>query len=394
MLKVLKKKHRVHSLTGRITTSSILKAFKSVKKNRGAAGLDRQTIGMFEANLEDNLAALVRKMKDRTYRPIPLLRKFIQKDKNKTRPLGIPAVRCRVAQEMVRSLISPIFERIFHNNSHGFRRQRSCHTAMKQLTECYKQGYRYVVDADIKGFFDNIPHKLILDLVAAEISDSNILGLVKKFLRAGVMEEGRIKPTRKGTPQGGVISPLLANIVLNHLDWTLEMNNLKFVRYADDFVILCKSKSKAEKALLVARQCIENDLGLELHPDKTKITTFGQGFNFLGFYVSARTVRMSAKAEGNFKNKIRKLTIRHHNLDAEVAVKVNRVIRGTVNYFCATFTTDLGQFNVLDRWIRKRIRCMKYKRISRADNGRLLNKHIKRMGFLTCRETCLALVKG
>jgi group II intron reverse transcriptase/maturase len=391
LLKVLKKKHRVHSLTGRITASSILKAFKSVRKNRGIAGLDKQTIGMFEANLAENLAALVRKLKDRTYLPIPLLRKFIHKEKNKTRPLGIPAVRCRVAQEMLRSLISPIFERIFHNNSHGFRIQRSCHTAMNQLIEYYNQGYRYVVDADIKGFFDNIPHKLILDLVAAEISDGNILGLIRKFLQAGVMEDGRIKPTRKGTPQGGVISPLLANIVLNHLDWTLEMHNLKFVRYADDFVILCKSKRAAEKALDVAKQCIENDLELELHSDKTKITTFDQGFNFLGFYISARTIRMSAKAEVNFKNKVRKLTIRSHNLDAEVAVKLNRVIRGTINYFCTEFTTNLAQFNVLDRWIRKRIRCMKFKRVSKADNGRLLNKHIKRMGFLTCRELILAM---
>jgi group II intron reverse transcriptase/maturase len=296
-----------------------------------------------------------------------------------------------VAQEMLRSLISPIFERIFHNNSHGFRIQRSCHTAMNQLIEYYNQGYRYVVDADIKGFFDNIPHKLILDLVAAEISDGNILGLIRKFLQAGVMEDGRIKPTRKGTPQGGVISPLLANIVLNHLDWTLEMHNLKFVRYADDFVILCKSKRAAEKALDVAKQCIENDLELELHSDKTKITTFDQGFNFLGFYISARTIRMSAKAEVNFKNKVRKLTIRSHNLDAEIAVKLNRVIRGTINYFCTEFTTNLAQFNVLDRWIRKRIRCMKFKRVSKADNGRLLNKHIKRMGFLTCRELILAM---
>lgn len=229
-----------------------------------------------------------------------------------------------------------------------------------------------------------------MDLVAAEISDGNILSLIKKFLQAGVMEEGRLKPTTKGTPQGGVISPLLANIVLNHLDWTIEKHGLKFVRYADDFVVLCKSKGKAEKALKIVKGCIENDLCLELNEEKTRIVTFGQGFIFLGYFISARPIRMGRKAEDNFKDKIRKITRRSHNLDAKVVTKMNRVIRGTVNYFYTSFTTNLGQFNVLDGWIRKRIRCMKYKRIWMTDNRRMLNKYIRRMGFLTCRELCLA----
>src|SRR3990172_4160733 len=220
-------------------------------------------------------------------------------------------------------------------------------------------------------------------MVAAEISDGNILGLIKKFLQAGVMEEGHIKPTHKGTPQGGVISPLLANIVLNHLDWTLDKHGFKFVRYADDFVVLCKTRHQAEEALAVVKDCLENDLELELRQEKSRIATFGQGFNFLGYYISARTIRMSRKAEDNFKNKIREATIRSHNLNSEVVTKMNRIIRGTVNYFYASFSICLGQFNVLDRWIRKRIRCKKYKRIWMSDNNRLLNKHIRRMGFLT-----------
>lgn len=390
MLKVTNKKHRVHSLTGRITNKIVMKAFKAVKKNRGAAGIDKVSIGMFEANLEQNLAAIKHDLKSGSYVPIPLRRVYIPKSPSLFRPLGIPAVRCRVAQEVVRLLIDPIFEHIFHDCSHGFRRFRSCHTAMKQIAEYFRLGYRVVVDADIQGFFDNIPHKLIMDLVKAEISDGNILNLIGKFLQAGVMEDGRILPTRKGTPQGGNISPLLANIVLNHFDWVMEKHGFKIVRYADDFVILCKSKAKAEKALQEVRKCIEGDLGLTLHPEKTKIITFGQGFTFLGYYISARTIRMGPKAVVNFKNKIRNILQRHHNLDTKVIEKTNQVIRGVVNYFYTEFTTDLGQFNVLDKWIRKRVRCMKFKRIWMTDNNRLRNRYIRRMGLTSCREYGLA----
>jgi group II intron reverse transcriptase/maturase len=260
---------------------------------------------------------------------------------------------------------------------------------MEQLKAIHRLGHRFVLDADVKGFFDNIPHKLIMDLLAREIADSNILNIIKKFLQAGVMEDGTVQPTRQGTPQGGVISPLLANIVLNHLDWRLEEEGFKFVRYADDFVVLTKTRRQVERALEVVTDCIENDLGLQLSPEKTYITTFGKGFKYLGYYVSAFTVRMSSKAEDRFKDKIRKLTTRNHNLDASVVLAVNRVISGTVRYFGASFATCLGQFNELDRWIRRRIRSMKYKRIWKTDNRRLKNKHIYRMGFVTCRQIYL-----
>ncbi len=389
MLNILMKKHRVHSLTGRITMDVLQKAFKSVKRNRGAAGVDKQSVAMFEANLQANLDALMRDLKGGSYQAFPLRRVYIEKGGGKFRPLGIPAVRCRVAQETIRMLINPIFESLFHNNSHGFRQNRSCHSAMEQLKAFHRLGYRYVLDADVKGFFDNIPHKLIMDLLAREIADGNVLNIIKKFLQAGVMEDGMVKPTRTGTPQGGVISPLLANIVLNHLDWRLEEEGYKFVRYADDFVVLTKTRRQVEKALEVVTYCIEEDLGLQLSPEKTYITRFGRGFKYLGFYVSAFTVRMGSKAEDRFKDKIRKLTIRNRNLDASVVVAVNRVISGTVRYFGAKFATCLGQFNELDAWIRKRIRMMKYKRIWKTDNRRFKNKYIQRMGFVTCREIYL-----
>ena len=208
MMQIPKKKFRHHSLIGRITPQLMEKAFKNVKKNRGAAGIDKQSITMFEANLDQNLEALMKALKGGTYQPIPLKRVYIPKGQGKFRPLGIPSVKCRIAQEIVRSIINPIFERNFHESSHGFRYARSCHTAIQEVLQYHKQGFLHVLDADIKGFFDNIPHELIMGLVEREIADGKILALVKRFLRSGVLEEGEVKPTRKGTPQGGLCKAL------------------------------------------------------------------------------------------------------------------------------------------------------------------------------------------
>ena len=388
-MKVVPKKFKVHSLTGRITPELMRQAFKAVKRNRGAAGLDKVSIKMFEKNLEQNLDALMRDLKTRSYEPIPLRRVHIPKGGGKFRPLGIPAVRCRVAQEVVRRLINPIFERQFHDDSYGFRGGRNCHMAIEQVLQYARDGYRIVLDADVRAFFDNISHKLIMDMVAAEIADGNILRLISKFLRSGVMEDGVLKPTTRGTPQGGVISPLLANIVLNYLDWQLHAHGFKFVRYADDFVVMCKSIPQAEKALDLVQRILEQDLDLELNSEKTKIIRFSEGFEFLGFYISSRSVRMRPKSIEKFKSKIRTLTQRSHNLDAMLIEKLNRVIRGTVNYFHPPYSTTLGQFSKLDEWIRKRLRCMKYKRIWHTDNWRMKNKYFQRLGLLSCRELCL-----
>ena len=199
------------------------------------------------------------------------------------------------------------------------------------------------------------------------------------------MEEGVLTPTVKGTCQGGVISPLLSNIVLNHLDWFLEEQGLHFVRYADDFVILCKTKPEAERALNLARAFLK-DMGLEDNPEKTKIRHFSEGFDFLGFTIKSRSITMRAKSMEKFKNSIREITTRSHNLDQEVIKKLNRVTRGTVNYFGTKFSTMKTSFYKLDRWIRKRIRCMKYKRIWLTDNWRYTVKHIKKMGLLSCYD--------
>lgn len=382
-MEIIHDKLKVYSLTGRITEELMLKAFKAVKKNRGAAGIDKVSISMFEMNLNANLLSLMKELKSGTYQPTPLRRVHIPKGKGKTRPLGIPTVKCRVAQEAIRRLINPTFESRFHENSFGFRNGRNCHQAVERLFEYAKQGYRYVVDVDIKGFFDNIPHNLIMESVSARISDGNILRLINKFLTSGVMEEGVVSATNKGTPQGGVISPLLSNIVLNHLDWYLARQNLKFVRYADDFVILCKTKPEAERVLELTRTFLK-EMELEDSPEKTKISHFSDGFDFLGFTIKSRSVQMRMKSKEKFKDTIRNITIRSRNLDQEVIKKLNRVIRGTVNYFSTKFCTMKFTFRKLDEWIRRRIRCMKYKRINTLDNKRCRNTHIRKMGLLSC----------
>jgi len=257
--------------------------------------------------------------------------------------------------------------------------------AVARVVELHRQGYTYVLDADIKGFFDNLPHQVIKAGLAAEVADGNILGIVERFLKAGVMEEGGYRPTMVGTPQGGVISPLLANIALNSLDWRLHDAGLRFVRYADDFVVLCQSEAQVKEAHALVQEHL-SQLGLTLSAEKTKQTQFREGFAFLGFAVSSWSVTMRPKSVEKFKTQIRELTPRHHNLDQEVVKKVNQVIRGTANYFATAFSSVRKQFRALDGWIRMRIRCMKFKHKRRSDNWRLPRKHLRHLGFVFLSE--------
>ena len=377
-----------HSLTGRIDRDMMLLAFKSVKRNRGAAGIDKVSVAMFAANLHDNLLALMRDLKQGSYEPFPLRRAYLHESPTKVRPLGIPAVRDRVAQEVIRRPLNPIFERHFHPASYGFRQGRSCHQAVAHVLRSCRAGYVSVLDADITGFFDNISQPVIMRAVAALVADGNILRLVEKFLASGVMEDGVFKPTNVGTPQGGVISPLLANIVLNHLDWELDKAGFRFVRYADDFVVLCPTLARAKEARVLAAQVLRT-LGLELSPKKTNETSFGRGFTFLGFRLSSQAVTMRAKSVEKFKTKVRELTVRKRNLDADVIAKLNRVIRGTANYCATPFSNCHWQFRNLDAFVRRRLRCMKLKRISKNDNFRVRIKHLRRLGLLSLLDYCV-----
>jgi RNA-directed DNA polymerase len=392
---VAKGKIKVHSLTGRITSKLVFEAWRAVRRNRGAAGIDKVSIQMFEKHLAANLDRLMRELKQGTFVPLPARRVYIPKDARQTkfRPLGIPAVRDRVAQEVLRCLLSPIFEARFHDHSYGFRPGRSCHQAVEKVLELGRQGYRWVLDADISGFFDNLSHKALMAELSEVVADGNILRLIEKFLRAGVMEGGKFQPTQVGTPQGGVASPLLANIALNVLDWHLHELGYQLVRYADDFVVLCRSEHEAKEALAIVTQLLKDRLGLSLSAEKTKVTRFHEGFTFLGFDIKSRYVRMRAKSVENFKTKIRKLTRRCHNLEAPVVVELNRVIRGTANYFAMPWSHCGDAYRSLDRWIRMRLRCMKFKRKSEQDNFRLRLKHFRHMGLISLsdlRSCCVA----
>jgi group II intron reverse transcriptase/maturase len=380
MVKPLKIKH--HSLTGRITLELMYEAFRSVKRNKGKAGVDKVSIKMFADNLEQNLLALMRDLKRGTFQPRPARRAYIDKGGGKLRPLGIPTVRDRVAQEVLRRLLSPLFEPLFHNDSHGFRPERSCHTAMQRLLEIAGDRHRHVLDADIKGFFDQIPFLVIMEGLTNVVADGNILRLVERFLKAGVMEDGVFHPTTVGTPQGGVLSPLLANIALDFLDWHLDELGFRFVRYADDFVVLCRTKRQAKEAWHAVEQFVTERLGLTLSQEKTHVTKFKHGFTFLGFDVQSHSVKMRAKSVEKFKTRVRELTRRSHNLDAEQIAELNAVIRGVARYFATTFSTCRNQFRELDCWLRMRLRCMKTKRKSRSDNSRVKDKHIRRWGVV------------
>lgn len=378
---------KVHSLTGRITPKLVLAAFKAVQRNRGAAGIDKVSLQMFQKNLDANLASILRDLKDGSFKPFPLRRCYLDKGNGQWRPLGIPAVRDRVAQEVVRQLLSPIFTPLFHDASFGFIQGRNCHQACAQVLEYHQQGFSFVLDADISGFFDNLPQEIIMAAVAAQVADGNILCLIEKFLRAGVMENGVFKPTTIGTPQGGVISPLLANIVLNHLDWQLQTHGYRFVRYADDFVVVTQTHAQAEEARILVEQTLAQ-LGLKLSAEKTQITTFGKGYSFLGFVLSRRSRRMRPKSVKKLQEKVRGLTIRHQNLEAALIEKLNHVIRGTALYFTPQWATPRWQLRRLDSWIRMRVRALWRKRKKRTDNYRLENVQLAQRGLISLESFC------
>jgi RNA-directed DNA polymerase len=379
----------VHSLTGRITQKLVMEAWKAVKRNKGAHGIDGITIQTYEENLDANLQKLMVDLKTRgNFICPPLRRVYIPKgNTGDLRPLGIPTINTRIAQEIIRKLIEPIFEPQFHDHSYGFRPCRGCHQAVAKVNEYTRNGYKYVVDVDIKGFFDNLDHGIIMTSLRAEIADGNILDIIEKFLRSGVSEDGKITKTVRGTPQGGVISPLIANVVLNHLDWQLDANGYQHIRYADDFVILCKSQQEAENALVFVKQLLE-ELKLECSPGKTKIASLKEGFQFLGFDIRQGSITMRQKSREKFEEKIRSLTIRSHNLEDSVFAKLNSVIRGTINYFCTNFSAVTRYFTDIEKWVRMRLRSMKYKCISKLNNTKCKNKILEKRGLPNIRFLC------
>jgi RNA-directed DNA polymerase len=356
-------KFKKHSLIDQVWNEKNLeKAWKRVKENKGSAGIDRVTIQEFENNLPQNLTEIQRLLKEKRYTPKPVKRVLIPKDNGKMRPLGIPTVRDRVVQQALKNVLEPIYEETFLPQSHGYRPNTNAHMAVRKAEEYLESGYHWVVDADIKGFFDHVDHQILMDLVCEKVSDGRVLSLIESFLASGIMNDGVFEASTEGTPQGGNLSPLLANVYLHHFDRRMTELGYLHLRYADDILIFCTYKWEAEDALKRAKEILEGELNLTLSPEKTKIVHGRKkGVEFLGFHFNGRWRRPKPKAVKKFKAEIKLRTRRQQprNLESVIA-SINPVIMGWGYYFKDGTVKKL--FEELDGYIRGRLRSFKAKK--------------------------------
>mgnify|MGYP001193053101 CR=1 FL=1 len=380
-------KFKLHSVYGQILFDrKLTQSFEQVKANKGAGGIDGETIESYEAKLQENIMELLNKLRTKTYHAQAVRRVYIPKKNGKKRPLGIPTIEDRIVQQSVVNVLQPKFEdKLFHNWSVGYRPNRGVERALQIILWNIEQGYNHIYDCDIKGFFDNIPHKKLIKVLNKYVSDRTVLGLIEQWLKAGYMEEGKHIHSDYGTPQGGVISPLLANVYLNELDWEWDLHGIRFVRYADDFLLFAKSKEDVEKAAALTKEKLA-ELGLEISKEKTKVVNFNKDdFDFLGFTFSHWKPRkkdnkpyfhVTPKKESikDFRLKIKEKTRKTLTLNKEEWVKrVNPIIRGKVNYYVTIIKAikaneELGQksrcrtrrtrgiLTDIDGYIRKRLR--------------------------------------
>jgi RNA-directed DNA polymerase len=355
--------------------STLADAWQQVKANKGAAGVDHQSVQTFANKEWKYLAELGKDLQQGTYQPQAVRRVEIPKAGGKTRPLGIPCVKDRIVQTAVKRVIEPIFEAEFLPMSYGFRPGRGCKDALRQVSQYLRQGYTHVVDADLQGYFDNIPHARLQSEIAKRISDTGVLELLTGWLNQDIVKGMQSWKPTAGTPQGAVISPLLANLYLHPLDQKMTKLGYKMVRYADDFVILCQSASQAHTALQEVKAWVEEN-GLNLHPDKTHIGNcleWGQGFDFLGYRFEAGKRWVRNKSLKAFKDKVREKTKRSRGDSIRTIVdELSPIIRGWWGYFKHAHPTT---FTPLDGFIRRRLRA-------------ILRKQEKRPGMGICYEDC------
>ena len=359
------------ALMDKVYSSKNLKAaWAKVKANRGAAGIDQQSIEAFQANEEKYLEELQENLRENRYEAKPVKRVWIPKMGSKEkRPLGIPVVKDRIVQTAMRNVLEPIFEKRFANQSYGFRPGRGCKDALRQVETLLKAGKTWVVDADIKSYFDTISHEKLMEDIKEEVADGRVLELIEGYLKQGVIDGLEQWEPEKGTPQGAVISPLLANIYLNKVDHDMNRSGYEMVRYADDFVILCSTEEEAKKALTEIKAKAE-ERGLTLHPEKTRIVdaSINGGFDFLGYHFERNTRWPRSKSMKKLKDTIRQKTKRTSGESMKYIIDdLNRSLKGWFEYFRHS---NRKTFQMTDKWIRMRLRSILRKRQGRHGNGR------------------------
>ena len=379
----------------------LLAAWHQVRNKGRAVGSDHQSPEQFEKHLEKNLGKLEEELRTGTYRPRPIRRTYIDKPGSKEkRPLGIPTVRDKVVQTALKMVIEPIFEHQFIDTSFGFRPGKGCKNALGKVEQLLKAGYTHVVDADLKSYFETIGHEHLMQLVQQHIADSRVLELIQGFLKQQILEDLRLWTPETGSPQGAVISPLLSNIYLHGVDKAMKEAGYEMVRYADDFVILCKSREQAQSALAHVAELVR-ELGLTLHGDKTSLVDTGQtgeGFEFLGYHFENGTRWPRKKSLNKFKDAIRRKTRRSNGRSmVQIIDDVNKVSKGWFEYFKHSHWKT---FKPLDGWTRRRFRSIlrgyhKGKGISRGkDNIRWPNKYFQDLGCFSLYDAHRALLQS
>lgn len=353
------------------TPRNLRKSWHATWRNKGSAGVDRQTVEDFDKESEREIHKLSDKLRTGTYEPKPALRAWIEKPgSTELRPLGIPVVADRVVQGAIRNVIEPIFERIFHPHSYGLRPGRGCMDALRRVETLLHGQYVQIVEVDFKSYFDTIPQDPLIGRVKEHIADGSVLSLLEKYLKAGVMDEMKgWEPTDTGTPQGAVISPLLANLYLNDLDHHMARLGYEMTRYADDFVVQCQTKEQAEQAMEEVKRWAEA-AGLTIHPTKTRIVdaTEPGGFDFLGYHFERGLKWPREKSLKKLKDAIREETPRNSGTSIETTIlRLNRRLRGWHNYFQYSVQNVLED---MDGWIRRRLRSILERRAKKKGNGK------------------------